>query len=152
MTTIGTVSRLLTQVFRQDTEKGGTDSAHAQTMQDDSAHAKKLKDKAAHALQQQHKSAHAHQQQDQSAHARNHGDVSAQMPHGIFWIDDVWLTGYVAGALDIPRYSLNSYFTVYRYRYLIPTIILAIKLFIVLNFLGNFSCGFILIIYFLRGA
>ena len=107
MTTIGTVSRLLTQVFRQDTEKGDTDSAHAQTMQDDSAHAKKLKDKSAHALQQKHK----------SAHARNHGDVSAQMPHGIFWIDDVWLTGYVAGALDIPRYSLNSYFTVYRYLY-----------------------------------
>jgi hypothetical protein len=32
----------------------------------------------------------------------------------IFWIDDVWLTGFVASALNIPRLSLNSFFTVYR--------------------------------------
>jgi hypothetical protein len=38
----------------------------------------------------------------------------AQKPQDVFWIDDVWLTGYVAGSLNIPRLSLNSYFTVYR--------------------------------------
>ena len=42
---------------------------------------------------------------------------TAHAPRGaahVFWIDDVWLTGYVAGSLNIPRLSLNSYFTVYR--------------------------------------
>ena len=33
----------------------------------------------------------------------------------MFWIDDVWLTGLVAGQLGVDRYSLNSYYTVYRY-------------------------------------
>ena len=33
----------------------------------------------------------------------------------LFWIDDVWVTGFLAPQADIKLVSLNLYFTVYRY-------------------------------------
>ncbi len=128
ITTTETVTRILAHVFQQGEsyQKHQSVSAHVQKTQEGTAHAQKTEEGTAHAQKSQEGIAHAQKTQDESAQAQKKQDDSAQsekasdesaqvqMPQGVFWIDDVWLTGYVAGSLNIPRLSLNSYFTVYR--------------------------------------
>jgi len=44
---------------------------------------------------------------------------SLEWMNSTFWIDDVWISGLLAEQLNIPRYSLNSYYTPYRYKCMI---------------------------------
>jgi len=112
------VTRILAHVFQQGEsyQKHQSVSAHVQKTQEGTAHAQKMQEGTAHVQKIQDESAQSQKKRIDSAQSEKAEDESAQvqMPQGVFWIDDVWLTGYVAGSLNIPRLSLNSYFTVYR--------------------------------------